>query len=251
MPIVSVVIPTYNAAKYLPETINSVLEQDFDDLEIIVVDDKSTDNTKKVLNEIGSDKIRYYRLEENHGGPSLPRSIGVKEAKGEFIALCDSDDLFAPGRLSSAVKFLRNYPELGMVFTDEQKFDGATGKDLGNFLEGYEIFHTLPRKEVAGNCFVIASDDAFSCLFFENYVMPSGVTVRSSIFKDIGCFDETLTNGDDRDMWFRITRKYPIGFINKIGFRYRVRASSISGRGPSLAENRTRVLRKQIEIGLP
>lgn len=251
MPIVSVVIPTYNAGKYLPATINSILEQDFDDLEIIVVDDQSTDNTEEVLNKIGSDKIFYYCLEENHGGPSRPRKIGIKEAKGEFIALCDSDDLFAPGRLNFAVKLLRNHPELGMVFTDEQKFDDATGKDLGNFLKGYDRFHALPKKQVEKDCFVIAPDNAFSCLFFENYIMPSGVTIRRSIFKDIGSFDETLTNGDDRDMWFRITRKYPIGFINKIGFRYRVRAGSISGRGATLSENRIRVLQKQMEASLP
>lgn len=251
MPLVSVVIPSYNSAQYLPKTIASILAQDFDDFEIIIVDDKSTDNTKEVISGLVAENIHYYCLEKNHGGPSLARKIGIEKSRGVFIALCDSDDLFLPNRLRTAVTFLLKCPELGMVFTDEQKFDDRTGRVLGNFLDGYDIFHALPKKEVGKNCFVITPDNAFSCLFYENYIMPSGVTIRREIFKEIGTFDESLTNGDDRDMWFRVTRKYPIGFIDTIGFQYLVRASSISGRGPGLAKNRSRVLQKQQESGLP
>jgi len=251
MPLVSVIIPTYNSAHYLPETIASIQAQDFDDFEIIIVDDRSTDNTKEVIAGLAAGNIRYYCLDANHGGPSLPRKIGVEKSHGDFIAFCDSDDLFVPDRLSTAVTFLQNCPELAMVFTDVQKFDDGTGKVLGNFLDGYDRFHVLPKKKVGDNCFVITSDDAFPCLFFENYILTCGVTVRRTTFDTIGGFDETLTNGDDRDMWFRITRNFPIGFISKVGFMYRIRAGSISGRGPVLTANRSRVLRKQIAMGLP
>lgn len=251
MPFVSVVVPTYNAAKYLPETIYSILEQDFDDIEIIVVDDCSTDNIKEVLDGICTDKIRYFGLETNHGGPSLPRNLGIQKARGEFIALCDSDDLFCPGRISSAVQLLLGHPELALVFTDEQKFDDTSGKIIGNFLDNYDQFRGLPKQEIGDDYFIIKSENAFSCLLRENYIMPSGVTIRRSILKDIGGFDETLTNGDDWDLWFRITRIFPIGYIDKIGFRYRIRSDGVSGRGPSLAKNRIRVLQKQMETELP
>lgn len=247
MPKVSVVIPAYNSAKYLPETIESIISQSFKDIEIIIVDDASTDNTSDIIARINSSDIRYVRLEENHGGPSRPRNIGIQKAKGEFIAFCDSDDLFVPGRLSTAIKFLRNNPDMGMVFTDAQKFDEITGADIGgNFLNGYNLFHALPKKEVAKNCFAISSKDAYSCLFFENYILTCGVTVRASVFQKVGYFDETITNGDDKDMWFRISKDYPIGFIDKIGFKYRKRGNSISTRGPELAINRSKVIQKQL-----
>jgi len=250
MPKVSVVIPTYNSAKYLPETINSILSQDYDELEIIVVDDHSTDNTKETIKELTSSKIRYICLEKNHGGPSKPRNVGVKAAKGKYVAFCDSDDVYASSRIKDAVQFLCNNPELGMVFTDEQKFNELTDEDFGNFLKEYDLFHALPKKKVAENYFVIDSDHAFSCLFYENYIMPSGVTVPVSVFQKIGYFDETITNGDDRDMWFRISKIYPVGFINKIGFKYRKRENSISSRGYELAINRSKVIRKQLETDL-
>ena len=251
MPKVSVVIPTYNSAKYLPETINSILSQDYDDFEIIVVDDHSTDDTKKVIKEFNCNKIRYIFLEKNHGGPSKPRNVGLKAAQGKYIAFCDSDDLFLQGRISSAVQFLDDNQDLGMTFTDEEKFSEATGKDLGNFLEGYDSFHALPKKKIAENYFIIDPKHAYSCLFYENYIMPSGVTVPASVFKAVGYFDETITNGDDKDMWFRITKNFPIGFIDQISFKYRKRLNSISARGQQLAINRLKVFRKQLNNGIP
>lgn len=251
MPTVSVIIPAYNAENYILETIESILTQSYKDFEIIVVDDKSTDNTKNIVMQIASDKIRYFCLDENHSGPSRPRNIGIKLALGKYIAFCDSDDLYTPNRLKSAVNFLESNGDLGMIFTDEQQFDDKTGKELGNFLHGYNLFHSLSKKKINENLYIIKSEDAFNCLFYENYILTCGVTCRRSIFTKIGYFDESLTNGDDRDMWFRITRKFSIGFIDDIGFRYRVREGSISGRGPELAVNRSKVIQKQINEGLP
>ncbi|WP_321371069.1 glycosyltransferase family A protein [uncultured Desulfuromusa sp.] len=251
MPTVSVVIPTYNAEKYLPETLKNILMQTFDDYEVIIVDDCSTDNTRQVIGEIDSEKIRYFCLETNHGGPSRARNVGINEARGKYIAFCDSDDLFEVDHLMDAVTFFRLRTDLGMIFTDESKFDDETGKDLGNFLNGYNQFHSLPKKKEEDGFFIIQPADSFPCLFFENYIMPSGVVARREIFDDVGPFDESLTNGDDWDLWFRVTRKYQIGFINKVGFRYRIRANSVSARGPILAKNRSEVIRKQIESSLP
>lgn len=137
-----------------------------------------------------------------------------------------------------------------MVFTDAQKFDEDTGADIGNFLNGYDLFHSLSKEKAAESCFIIASEDAFSCLFYENYIMPTGVTVPASVLKRVGPFDEELKNGDDRDLWYRITKEYPIGFINQIGFRYRIRLNSISTRGPELAKNKIKVIKKQMRSNL-
>ena len=250
MPLVSVVIPTYNSAKYLRETVSSIQKQEFSDYEIIIVDDKSTDNTREVVESCMGGNVRYFCLDTNHGGPSRARNVGIRKARGRYVALCDSDDLWTSGHLKAAVDFLAR-EHVSMTFTDSRRFDDVSGRDLGRFLNGYNRFLNIPKRQVSDICFVVASDDAFSCLFCENYILPSGVVLSRDIFDDIGMFDESLTNGDDRDMWFRITREHNIGFISHAGFNYRVRSTSISNRGKVLAFNRIKVLKKQIESGLP
>ena len=251
MPKVSVIVPTFNASIFLPETLTAIRSQTFTDHEVIIVDDKSTDNTREVFQNLGAKGIRYHYLEQNHGGPSRPRNIGTQMATGEYIAFCDSDDIWQPDHLAHAVNLLNSHHEVAMVFTDEEKIDDSTGQSLGMFLADYDQFNKLRKKQVSAHFFIIESSDAFPCLFFENFIMPSGVVIRKQIFENVGLFDEDLTNGDDRDMWFRITRSHAIGYVNLPGFKYRIRRGSISGRGPVLAENRSKVLRKQMELGLP
>ncbi len=257
MPVVSVVIPAYNSAPYLKETIASVQEQSFQNFEIIIVDDCSQDNTSGVVQKFKSPNLHYHRLRKNHGGPSLPRNVGISMARGQYIALLDADDLYCPGRLSAAVSFLEHHPDAGLVFTDEICFDDSTGRDLKRFLHGYDVFWALPREQseikinMGRDNWIIPSKAAYGALFFENYIMPSGVTLPRKVFDIVGKFDEHLTNGDDCDLWFRIAQRFPIGFIHMDGFRYRVRENSISGRGPVLAENRSRVIHRQLKKDLP
>lgn len=250
MTTVTVIIPTYNASKYITETVESILNQDFQDFEIIIVDDCSIDSTVNIVKAINSEKIRIITLDENHGGPSRPRNIGIKNAKGKYIAFCDSDDLFVEGRIGNSVKFLNEETQLGMVFTNEKKFDDTSGKDLGNFLDGYKKFWAIKKERKNQDGYVISSIDAYNCLFYENYIMPTGVTIPSDVFNDVGLFDEELKNGDDRDMWFRITGCYPIGFINNIGFKYRIRENSVSMRGPQLSLNKIKAIKKQLRHGI-
>lgn len=252
MPLVSVVIPTHNAAVYLPETLRSVLQQEFADFEVIVVDDCSTDHTSELLASIGDDRLRYVRLPEGHGGPSKPRNEGVKLARGEFVAFLDSDDIMSPGRLAAEVELMTSRPSIGMVFTNAVKFSDETGETLNVFLDGYEYFNGLAKERtLIPFAMVIGSRHAFEGLFFENYVLSGGVVVPKRVFEDIGLFDENLTNADDWDMWLRIARKYDVGYIDRIGFRYRVRRGSVSTRGVTLALNRRAVVIKQINAGLP
>ena len=245
-PIVSVIIPTHNAENYILETVNSVLAQDFHNLEILIIDDCSTDNTRSKLDAIISNTVKVILLAQNHGGPSKPRNVGIKAARGKYIAFCDSDDLYCPGRLKKSIDILESNPNLGLVFTNETKFDDDTLKDIGKFLDGYKAFWSIPKITIGPNSYYISRTDAFRTLFFENFIMPSGVTVPSSIFKAVGLFDENLKNGDDRDMWFRISKNFPIAFINHIGFKYRIRTNSITSRGPMLAIYRIAVIRKRL-----
>lgn len=251
MPKISVIVPSFNSGKYITETLLSILGQDYQDFEIIVVDDASTDNTSDVVKALNSDKIHYIRLTENHGGPSKPRNVGIENARGEYIAFFDSDDLMLPGRLERGAKFLDEYKDIGMVFTDANKFDDISGVNQDRFLQNYEKFNQTEKTSASEDRFIINVPLAHICLFYENFILTCGVTVRRKVFDKIGYFDESLTNGDDRDMWFRITKMFPIGFIDFQSFRYRVRQGSISKRGVVLAENRIKVLRNQLTSDLP
>jgi glycosyltransferase involved in cell wall biosynthesis len=243
----SIVIPTYNCAPYLDEALASVAAQEGPSKEVIVVDDGSTDDTPELLSSGACGQIRYLRLLVNHGGPSRPRNHGLRAARGEFIAFLDADDVMLPGYLAAVHRFFREGPELGMVFTRGERFNahGVLGPTLER--KAYPRFHRMQKTPAGFERYLIDSRQAFTTLFYENYILPSGVSIPRRIFDTVGFFDETLKNGDDRDLWFRITRLFPVGYIESPLFRYRKREGSISNRGIELAENRIRVMRKQLQ----
>ena len=115
MPRVSVIIPTYNREKYIAETINSVLDQTFSDYEIIVVDDGSADNTERLIREQFADEVIY--LSKPNGGPASARNMGMRVAKGEYIAFLDSDDLWLPEKLAIQTRFMDAHPEIGLTYS--------------------------------------------------------------------------------------------------------------------------------------
>jgi glycosyltransferase involved in cell wall biosynthesis len=244
------VIPAFNAVEYLAETLESVLAQDGVPLEIIVVDDGSTDGTAEVAARFAERGVRCMRLDPS-GGPSRPRNRGIDATRGRYVALFDSDDLMLPGKLRVAVDFMEQQPGLGLVFTDFVKFREGSGDAPRPFLKDYDRFRACPRRPAGERRYVIGRRDAYATLFYENYIGTSGVVIPREVLQRVGPFDESLKNADDRDMWFRIAREYDIGFIDMVGHRYRVRETSVSFRGASLFENRVRVYRKQQALGLP
>ena len=251
MPLISVVIPTYNSARYLPATLQSVLAQSIRDLEIIVVDDGSTDGTEAVVHELKSEKIVYIK-QANSGGPSRPRNMGIRAARGKYISIFDSDDLMLPNKLSESVAFLEDHPSLGFVFTNFVVCNDEGEDFAGTFLDTYSGFWNLPKTVVGTTRCIVTGCAAYENLFSENYIGTSGVVVPKAVFMTVGDFDETLAGPEDRDMWFRIAKRYDIGFLDVIGHRYRRRHSGITGRGPKvLAPQRIRVFKKQIADGLP
>jgi len=248
---VSVVIPTYNSARYIGETLESVLNQDYPRLEVIVVDDGSTDNTQDVVRVFDPKRVTYL-YQANSGGPAGPRNKGIQEARGHYIALVDSDDIMLPGKIRRAVAMLSQQPQLGLVFTNFVKFDDIRGQYPGAFLDTYEYFRKLQKMQVAESQYVIRSDSAYDGLISENYIGTSSVVIPKEVFPRIGIFDESLSGPEDFDMWLRIASTYDIGFIDMIGHRYRVRAESIMARGDrKLIPDNMIVMRKQLGRNLP
>ncbi len=245
-PSVSVIIPTYNCAAYITEAVESVLAQTYRKFEIIVVDDGSTDNTRELLARF-MDKIRYI-YEENSGGPARPRNSGILAARGTYIAFHDSDDIMLPEKISSAVAFLEDFPDIGMVFTNFLTCDEFGKRYPGAYLDRFDDMKGLQKVRVGENRFLLSGKVAFDALFHGNFVGTSGVMVPKTIFSTIGFFDETVSRGglEDRDMWFRICGSYDIGYLNIIGHVYRRTKASLSQRGLQSGGDRITVIRRHM-----
>jgi len=251
MALVSIVIPTFNSAPYLAETIESILSQSFNNFELILVDDCSTDQSPEIINKFNDSRIRHIRLNKNHGGPSKPRNMGINQANGDYIALFDSDDIMLPNKLERSVAMLDRFPEISVVFSDCFRFSN-NGTILPNtLLQGYSGLRNLLTESVEKHFHILSPLDAYRNLFRENYIPTSSVMMRKEVFKNVGLFDEELVNGDDRDMWFRLSNLYSFGFIDIPLHKYRVRTGSVSSRGIMTHQNRIKVLKKQLALDLP
>lgn len=245
-PLVSIVIPTHNSADYIGEGLQSVFAQTYPNFEVLVVDDGSTDDTQKVVARFAADpRLRLLGSPIARGGPSAPRNEGVRAAAGDVIVLLDSDDLLAPRSLEWAVEALRDMPDVGAVFFNVDVLDVVTGRNLGPFLSEFDGFWNLARTSYPSGCSRIDDPRAYKQLIATNYVRPAGTAIPKRVFEAIGLFDETLTNADDWDLWLRISRRFPLGFVDRPGAIYRIRPGSVSGRrGVRLIANRLRVLER-------
>jgi glycosyltransferase involved in cell wall biosynthesis len=244
-PLVSVVVPCYNSAGYLTETLRSLLGQSYRAIEIVLVDDGSTDDTPELAAKLDDDRVRYFRR-SNSGRPSIPRNDGLGHARGKYVALCDSDDLLDPLLLEKSVAVLEGQPSVALTFSDYVRMDEQGRLRPGSPLAAYDQFQALRRVPLDGDGYRIEQADAYECLIEENFIRTSGVVMRREALDEIGPFDQDLPNGDDRDMWLRLSRRFDIAFIDFVGVRYRCRESNISSRGGRLSEAKARVMRKQL-----
>ncbi|RLC39556.1 MAG: glycosyl transferase [Candidatus Nealsonbacteria bacterium] len=202
-PTVSVIIPTYNRAHLIGRAIQSVLDQTYQDFEIIVVDDASTDNTKEVVKSFGDKRIKYLRLRENSGSSAAPKNTAIKITKGKYIALLDSDDEWLPEKLEKQIQLFKNSKKknLGFVGCNVLVVDEQTNKR-------YE-YKTPKYKNV------------FQRLLENDFIWSSSsVMVKKSVIDNVGLFDESLKNANDWEMWIRIAQKYDFDFVDEPLFKY-------------------------------
>ncbi len=245
-PKISVVIPTFNAAQYLPAAIESVLNQDYKNVEILVVDDGSSDDTASVVGRYGK-FVEYIRLENNGGGPARPRNIGIRAASGDYIALFDSDDLMLPGKLKEEAEFLIEFKDVPLLFTNFRNFTSEDEPALPDFLSDHTDFQAMPKIPLKKNWYRLTSSLAYETLIPDTYIGTSSVMFRKRLVDEIGYFDESLGNSDDVEFFFRASRRFDIGYINQVFHRRRLHAKNISSR-PKALEARLSVYSRQIPI---
>ncbi len=228
-PIVSVVIPAYNAASTIRETMASILNQSFVDFELIVIDDGSTDDTAKVIQEFRDGRIVY--VHQRNQERSVARNNGISRAKGKYIAFIDADDLWLPSKLEQQLALLEAQQDLGLVYCDVFHFDDLTGKDRLLFSDIRRLYRgKIELHLLLKNCFVQS---------------PTAV-VPKRLFDRAGLFDPNLVPVEDWDMWLRIAALYPIDYVDEPLARYRVHkdVTSWSNPTPRLYQSTCRLLDK-------
>jgi len=239
-PLVSVIVPTYNRAMLLQAAIASVLCQSWQNFEVVVVDDGSTDATPAVVAEIAEKDKRVRYLRRKNGGVSAARNTGLSQARGELIAFLDSDDAWLPWKLSMQVSALMALPDVGMVWTDMD----AVGPDgeirCQNYLktmysayrrigQGTLFQQSSPLRDLANNFSSDAPDGlihwgrVYSQMLFGNLVHTSTVVLRRERAAEVGLFDESMKwGGEDYKFHLATTRLGPVAFIDVASIRYRI-----------------------------
>lgn len=212
-PQVSVVVPAYNVSSYIEEALVSLERQSFQEFEVLVVDDGSTDGTADVVKPFCQRDSRFRLLQKPNGGLSSARNYGIRHACTEYIALLDGDDVYEPDKLANHVAILDRTADVGVVYSASRAI-----RD-----DGRPTFMILSGKPV--------KSDPLLALLCKNFVgHGSNAVFRRSLFEEVGEFDETLRSSEDLDFWLRIaaTQRWRFYREPRVLCCYRVRPSGLS-----------------------
>lgn len=196
----TVLIPTYNCAKFLLECIGSILRQQYTDYEILIIDDASTDHTAKLIESINSSKIRYYKNSKNLGIVKA-LNIGIDLARGKYIARMDADDMMLGNRLQDQTKFLENNAEYGMVGGNYQVIDNH-----GIFKQNVQLSRSHNFLKLG--------------LIFRNQFAHSAITMRAHILKELK-YDANYQYCEDHDLWLRFAEVSKVTNLPSVYLNYR------------------------------
>lgn len=206
MPLITVIIPSYNRANFIEETLQSVLNQTFKDYEVIIVDDGSADNTLEVLREYEANPKVCIYSQENKGCPAA-LNFGIKMAKGKYICWLSSDDLWYTDKLEKQIELFLKNDHLGMIYTDVDIID-ENGSIIQKHYKAAGIDMPLPARI--------------------RFINGCSTMIKRECFEVVGMFDESLKHCHDSDMWFRIGERYRMLRIPSPLVKYRIGNESLS-----------------------
>ncbi len=228
--LVSVIIPNYNHAAYVGDAIRSVIGQTYRNLEIIVVDDGSIDNSRELISKFGS---RVRAIWQGNRGLSAARNVGIRVAKGTYVGVLDADDMYEPNYLSTLVPILDANPESQAVYCGYQFVD--------------HLNRPLPQREAR----LDQNGQLYQALVEGNFLVPESMLVRRHCYEMVGPFDETLRALEDLDMWLKISSRFNVLSSTEILTRHRVLPDSMSADTNRQFENRLAVMRKHFGLEPP
>jgi glycosyltransferase involved in cell wall biosynthesis len=244
----SVIIPSYNGSRYLAQAIESVLEQSFRDLEIVVVDDGSTDSAVLEVAQGYGAPVRYLAMASN-AGLAAARNTGIRATESEFVALLDDDDWWEPEKLALQLAEFERDPVVELVYSDL-----AVHYDDGSFLESF-----LRSRPLAGSGYL------FDEYLQSKFIIPSSVVLRRSCLQRVGLFDEEMRSLEDCDFFLRFCLTGKAALVNRpllhrrqragnmtsdadLATRYALRFQENALKLPGLSPERRRALRRQASV---
>lgn len=207
LPLVSVIMPVFNAQKYVASAIRSILNQKYKNFELIIIDDHSIDGSLQILNKFKDHRIRVIKNKQNVG---VTKSLnkGFKLANGEFIARMDADDISLPTRLERQITFIQRHPDVGVIGTNIEIIN-ESGKLLLNKKTNFQ-------------------ENVYSALAFSNPILHPTVFMRKNIIKKYGGYDETLNGAEDYDLWLRLSRYTKVVNLPEVLLHYRLHIQGVS-----------------------
>jgi len=206
-PSVTVFMAAYNASKYIEVAVKSILNQTYQDFELLIVNDGSTDDTSEILESFKDERIRIINNLENKG-LIYTRNIALQEARGQFIAIMDSDDISYPNRLAIQIDAFKDKPDLALYGGQAKMID-----------ENQEEIGFIKESETNPNLLKVK-------LLFHNTFVHSSVMIRTSVFREFGGYQEPFA--EDYDLFLRIAQKYAVGNSSEFVIAYRWHESNIS-----------------------
>lgn len=226
LPLVSVIVTTFNRASLLSQTLASILAQTFGDFELIVVDNMSTDETSNYVNGLDDERVRYFK-NPNYGVIAVNRNYGVMQAKGEYVAFCDDDDLWMVDKLSKQIELLNENSNVVLTYSHAESF-------LGEKI----ISKRMNRRTVHQN--------HFFQLLRGNFIPNSSVLIRRDVFNALGGLNESTSIREDYDMWLRIANSYSILGIDQVLIKYRLHNNNNAGNKVAETKRAIRTLRSLV-----
>lgn len=212
LPLVSVVIPTYNRIHTLPVSVDSVLKQTYENLELIIMDDGSTDGTEEYVKGIADERVRYRKADKNMG-PSAARNRGAELAQGEYLAFQDSDDEWMPDKLEKQMKLILDNGDISLVYSE-----------FGLYRDE-ELLAVIPSRN-------IPCEEKQGSLFFYLLLYPlistQTILIRTKDFIEAGSFNETLKAYEDFEFTMRFAKNHRIGFVQEVLVKVNSQKSSVS-----------------------
>lgn len=208
MPLISVIIPVYNAERTIQETVKSVLKQSFSDFELIAINDGSTDSTLDILSQITDQRIKVYSYP--NAGPNHSRNRGLSHASGKYVSFIDADDLWTADKLEAQLRAIEQNPEAAVAYSWTNCID-----ESGNFLRRGGYFSW--------------SGDVYARLLLNDFIESgSNPLILKQAITEVGNFDESMPAAQDWDMWLRLAERYHFVVVPSIQILYRVASNSWS-----------------------
>lgn len=228
--LVSVIIPAYNVEKYIGKTIESVLDQSYPTIEVIIVNDGSTDKTPEIISKYTQKDSRIIVVDQKNRGLSGARNAGLCLAKGEYLCIFDADDIMLPQKIEKQLQFLEKHLEYDFTYSDVYLFLNGTKKVyLEELPETKDIYKKLIQ--------------------YGNFINPNTVFFRKKIYDKYGGFDEALRGSEDWDYWLKLSYQgVHFGHQPEALTLYRIRNSGLSGNRVTVCGTGVQVLEKQKQL---